>query len=241
MDNGVGTAYFMNNEPASLKEMNKKVIIIGGEGNGGITASCIEDNRRRFNDLEWEVAGFLNDFEKGKSINGYPVLGGTDEISKFLKEDYYFIYAIHMIGRNVKSEEIFIRMNIPVDRFARIIHKSAFVAKDVSLEPGVFIMANCYVGPKTKLGYCTHLMANSLIGHHTNVGPLCHFSLGSITGSYATIGKVSDVAMGAKVLEKRKIGNYAVAGANALITKDIPDYEIHIGSPAIFFRKVRFD
>ena len=87
--------------------ISKRVIIIGGEGNGGVVASCIEDNRKRFDDLEYEVAGFINDFEKG-SINGYPILGGTHDIDKFLKEDYYFMYAIHMIGRNVLSEEVFI-------------------------------------------------------------------------------------------------------------------------------------
>lgn len=221
--------------------MNKKVIIIGGEGNGGVIASCIEDNRERFNDYEWELAGFLNDFEKGKDINGYPVLGGTDEIDKFLKEDYYFMYAIHMIGRNVKSEEVFKKMNIPIDRFATIIHKTAFVAKNAILEPGVFVMSNSYVGPGTRVGYCTLIMANALIGHNTTVGPLCHFSVGSITSSYINIGKVSDVTLGAKVLEKRNIGDYAVAGASSLITRDIPDYEIHIGSPAKFLKKVRLD
>lgn len=221
--------------------MNKKVIIIGGEGNGGVIASCIEDNRERFNDYEWELVGFLNDFEKGKKINGYPVLGGTDEIDNFLKEDYYFVYAIHMIGRNVKSEEVFMKMNIPIQRFAVIVHKTAFVAKNAVLEPGVFVMSNSYIGPAAKIGYCTLVMANALIGHNTTVGPLCHFSVGSITSSYITIGKVSDVTLGARVLEKRNIGNYAVAGANSLITKDIPDYEIHVGSPAKFLKKVRLD
>ncbi|MFO7862723.1 MAG: hypothetical protein R6U85_01865 [Salinivirgaceae bacterium] len=103
---------------------NKRVIIIGGEGNGGVVASCIEDNRTRFNDLEWEVAGFLNDYEKGKKINGYPVLGGTDEIENFLKEDYYFVFAIHMIGRNVKSEEVYESMKIPDNKLATIVHKN---------------------------------------------------------------------------------------------------------------------
>lgn len=224
-----------------MERINKKVIIIGGEGNGGVIVSCIEDNRTRFNDLEWEVAGFLNDFEKGKTILGYPVLGGTDDIDKFLKEDYNFMYAIHMIGRNVKSEEVFLKMNIPLGRFATIIHKTAFIAKSAVLEPGVFVMSNCYVGPGVKMGHCSLMMANSLLGHNTSVGPLCHFSVGSITSSYIEIGKVADVAMGAKVLEKRKIGNYAVAGANSLVTKDIPDYEIHIGSPAKFLKKVQLD
>jgi len=221
--------------------MNKKVIIIGGEGNGGVIASCIEDNRIRFSDLEWEVAGFLNDFEKGNTINGYPVLGGTDEIGNFLTKDFYFMYAVHMIGRNVKSEELFLDMNIPEHRLATIVHKTAFVAKNAVLGPGVFVMANAYVGPAAQIGKCSLIMANALIGHNTTVGALCHFSVGSITSSYITIGKVADVTLGARVLEKRRIGDYAVAGANSLITKDIPDYEIHVGSPAKFLRKVRID
>jgi sugar O-acyltransferase (sialic acid O-acetyltransferase NeuD family) len=221
--------------------MSKKVLIIGGEGNGGVIAACVEDNRERFHDHEWEIAGFINDFEKGGSINGYPVVGGTDEIDNFLNQDYYFMYAIHMIGRNVKSEEVFLKMNIPIERFATIVHKTAFVARNASLEPGVFVMSNSYIGPSAQIGYCTLIMANSMIGHNTTVGPLCHFSVGSITSSYITIGKVSDVTLGARVLEKRKIGDYAVAGANSLITKDIPDYEIHVGSPAKFLKKVSLD
>lgn len=219
--------------------MDKEVIIIGGEGNGGVVAACIEDNRKRFNDKEWRVKGFLNDFEIGKKINGYPVLGGTHEIAKYLKdENTYFMYAIHMIGRNYKSEEVFNTMNIPANRFATIIHKSAFVSDNAHIEPGVLVMANCYVGPKANIGLCTLIMSNSMIGHDTTVGPLCHFSVGSITSSYVTIGKVSDVTLGAKVLEKRKIGNYAIAGASSLVTKDIPDGEIHVGIPAKFLKKV---
>ncbi len=221
--------------------MNKKVIIIGGEGNGGVVAACIEDNRNRFNDLEWEVAGFINDFEKGKTINGYKVLGGTDEIGRLLEEDYFFMYAIHMIGRNVKSEEVFLQMNIPDSKFATIVHKTAFVADNAVLEPGVLVMSNSYIGPAAHIGKCSLVLANALIGHNTTVGALCHFSVGSITSSYVTIGNVSDVTLGAKVLEKRKLGNYSVAGANSLITHDIPDYEIHVGSPAKFLKKIKLD
>ena len=63
--------------------MNKKVIIIGGEGNGGVIAACIEDNRRRFGDPEWEVAGFVNDYET--QVCGYPVLGRTDHEGTLLE------------------------------------------------------------------------------------------------------------------------------------------------------------
>jgi len=219
--------------------MAKKVLIIGGEGNGGVVASLIEDNKKRFGDNEFEVAGFINDYEKGKTINGYPVLGGTDEIDTFLKQDYYFIYAIHMIGRNILTEKVFDKMNIPLERFAIIVHKSAFVADNAILEPGVVVMSNTYIGPGAKIGACSLVLANALIGHNTKVGKLCHFSVGAIVSSYITIGKVSDVTLGARVLEKRKIGDYAVVGAHSLVTKNVPDYEIHVGSPAKFLKKIR--
>ena len=220
--------------------MSKKVIIIGGEGNGGVIASCIEDNRRRFGDLEWEVAGFVNDYEK--EVCGYHVLGGTGDVQKLLENPkYYFMWGIHMIGRNILTEKVFRKVNIPQERFATIIHKTAFIAESAVLEPGVFVMSNCYVGPQSRIGQCSLMMANSLIGHNTTVGPLCHFSVGSITSSYITIGTCSDVTLGAKVLEKRNIGNFAVAGAASLVTHDIPDYEIHVGTPAKFLKRIRED
>lgn len=102
--------------------MNKKVIIIGGEGNGGVIAACIEDNRRRFGDPEWEVAGFVNDYET--QVCGYPVLGGTDDVGKLLENpEYHFMWGIHMIGRNILTEKTFRRVNIPRERFATIVHK----------------------------------------------------------------------------------------------------------------------
>ena len=220
--------------------MSKKVIIIGGEGNGGVIAACIEDNRKRFGDLEWEVTGFVNDYET--QVCGCPVLGGTDDVQELLKNpDYHFMWGIHMIGRNILTEKTFRKVNIPRERFATIVHKTAFVADSAVLEPGVFVMSNCYVGAQARLGQCSLMMANSLVGHNTTVGPLCHFSVGSITSSYITIGLCSDVTLGAKVIEKVKIGDFAVAGAGSLVTHNIPDYEIHVGTPAKFMKRVRED
>ena len=220
--------------------MSKKVIIIGGEGNGGVIAACIEDNRRRFGDLEWEVAGFVNDYET--QVCGYPVLSGTGDVGKLLENpEYHFMWGIHMIGRNILTEKTFRKVGIPRERFATIVHKTAFVADSAVLEPGAFVMSNCYVGAQARIGQCSLMMANSLIGHNTTVGPLCHFSVGSITSSYITIGLCSDVTLGAKVIEKVKIGNFAVAGAGSLVTHEIPDYEIHVGTPARFMKHVRED
>jgi len=223
--------------------MDKPVIIIGGEGNGGVVAACIEDNRNRYGINEYKVHGFLTDFvQAGETINGYPVLGSTDDIAPFLADEtFYFMYAIHPIGRGKKREDIFNKLAIPLDRFATIIHVTVFVFNIVVIHQGVLIMANSYIGPATEIGHNTLIKASCLIGHNNYIGPLSTFSAGCIVSSYVSIGKCSDVAFGARVMEKIKMGNYSTAGAASLVLKDIGENEIHVGSPAKFLKMGRED
>ncbi len=219
--------------------MSKRVLIIGGKGHGSVIASCIQDNRNRFNDHEWEVAGFLNDFES--SIDHYPVLGNTKELQKWIEKDYYFSWGIHLIGRNHLTKETFERLQIPLNRLATIIHHTAFIGENVVLDPGCLVMSNSYIASRTHLGIGTMVKANVSIGHDVECGPLCHFAMGAIVGSYSRIGICSDIAIGSVVLEKRCIGDYAMLGAHGLATHDIPSGEIHVGSPAKFFREINIE
>lgn len=220
--------------------MNKKVIIIGGEGNGGVIAACIEDNRSRFGDFEWEIAGFLNDFEQ--EVCGYSVVGKLTDIKHFVETtDYYFSWGIHLVGRNVETERLFRKAGIPDDRLATIVHKSAFVAASAVLEPGAFVMANSYVGPGAHIGKASLIMANCSIGHNISMGPLCHCSVGAIMTGYSQLGICADLAVGSTLLAYKVVGNFAMLGAASLATHDIPDYEIHVGSPAKFLKRIKED
>ena len=220
--------------------MSKKVVIVGGEGNGGVIAACIEDNRHRFGDLEWEVAGFVNDFEQ--EVCGYPVLGTTKDIPTLLKNpEYYFMWGIHLVARNVLTEKMFREAAIPRERFATIIHKTAFIGQGAVIEPGVMVMSNCYVGPGAHIGLCSLIMANCSIGHNTYIDELCHCSVGAIMTGYSKMSLCSDLAVGATLLAYKVVGKFAMAGAASLVSHDIPDYEIHAGVPAKYLKNTRLD
>lgn len=219
--------------------MTKKVLIMGGEGNGGVIASAIIDMNKKGYD-EYELAGYLNDFKEiGDLIHGYPVMGKLDQVNQFAKKGYYFMWAVHMIGKGEKRRNLYYSLNIPEDRLAKIIHPSAFVADNVEIEPGVFIMANSYIGPGTILRKGTLVMANCVVGHNDEIGELCHLSAGCNVSSYVNIGHASDVGLGASVLEKVQIGNYSVVGANSLLTKSIGNGLIYVGTPARLHRKIK--
>ncbi len=213
--------------------MTKKVIIIGGQGNGGVAAACIKDMRNNYNNKEFEVYGFLNDFEeKGTSINGYPVLGGLKDIDEYLASDYYYIYAIHSISHAPLRIRLFDSLNIPDEKLITLIHPLTFIGEGCELKPGVMVMAHSYIGPDTKLGKCTFVMANCAIGHNNNIGSFCHFSVGAICSSVLTIGDGCDVALNATVMEKVTMGDFSVVGAGALCLNNVEPYQVVVGSPA---------
>ena len=217
-----------------------KLVIVGGEGNGGVIASCVDHNRKKYNDHTYEVIGWVNDFlPKGHMVNGYPVLGGIDSIPDLLNEEnVYFMWAIHMVGKGTLREKLYSKASIPMDRLATIVHKSSFIADTAILEPGAFVMANSYVGPASVIGSCTLVMANCCIGHNTTIGRGGHISAGAVVSSYVKIGVYSDICLAATVIEKAEIGDYSVAGASSLVLKNIKDYEVHVGQPARFSRNV---
>jgi len=217
--------------------VSKQILIMGGEGNGGVIASAILDmNKKGYK--EYELAGYLNDYEVGNFINGYPVMGKLDQVHEFGEKGFYFMWAVHMIGHGKKRRDLFYKLKVPEDRLVKIVHPNAFVADNVTIEPGVFVMANSYVGPATILRKCALVMANCVVGHNDDIGELCHLSAGCNVSSYVKIGYASDVGLGAAVLEKVRIGNYSVVGANSLLTKDIEDSVIYVGSPAKLHRRI---
>ena len=107
----------------------KKIIIVGGMGNGTVALSTIEDINRIV--PQWEVLGFFNDFETG-DINGYPVIGkvNPDSAADFLLDkDVFFLYTLISSKLNHKFIHKLQNMNIPDERFATIIHPTAVISK----------------------------------------------------------------------------------------------------------------
>lgn len=217
-------------------QINKPLVIIGGAGHGSVIEACVNDNRCRFCDLEWEVKGYCNDYDT--EVDGYPVLGKISDIPRLLDEGYYFAWGIHLIGRNIKTAKLFNSIEIPEHRWATIIHKTAFISKTAILEPGVFVMANAYIAPRTKIGKCSMIKANTNIGHDVTIGPISHVAMGSIIVSCVELGFCSNIAVGSTILAYCKIGDYAMLGANSLATRDVPTKEIHVGSPARFLKHI---
>jgi acetyltransferase EpsM len=214
----------------------KKLIILGGSGIGMI-ASYIADLTGEF-----KVQGFLNDvIAVGNSIGKYkkiPIIGRTEDLSKYVKEGYYFFIAY--VGMQ-REQEIFNKINnlgIPEDKFANLIHPQSAIPKDYTkIGKGVMVAPYVQLSPDVEIENNCILLGNSFVGHDTIIRQFAHLASNSVVGANVDIGRACHIGTNSTIREKVKIGDYCLIGSGSVVLNNIEENSIYVGNPARLLRK----
>lgn len=131
--------------------------------------------------------------------------------------------------------KIFFECNSKLIRF--LLKPPLFVMQMiVEMTTGIHVQPTIDIGPGFYIGH----FGNIFLGGHTKVGKFFNISQGCTVG-YAgrgeklglpEIGDFVYLAPGSKVIGKIRIGNHVAVGANAVVTRDVPDGAVVGGVPA---------
>jgi acetyltransferase EpsM len=210
----------------------KKLIILGGSGIGMIAASVA-------NDLgEYDVVGFLNDVvPNGTQIGKYdtiPVVGTTDDLPKYLAmEDCYFFIAYVGLGSEKTTFEKISEFNIPLNRYATLIHPTAIIPKGFcKIGQGCLLAPLSQLSPDTTLEDNCILLPNAFLGHDSTMKRFSHVATNGVVGANVTVGYATHVGSNAVIREKVNIGHYSLIGSGSVVLNDVPENSVIVGNPA---------
>lgn len=152
------------------------------------------------------------------------------KVQKFLKK--VMKYILYQEIRNITWAKIRIRICAHKKKtwyHFLLIHKSQnYLLKHCN----VLISQLARIGDGIKFPH----LQNIIIGDQVQIGSKCTIyqdvTLGQNRGGFPRIGNCVVIYAGAKIIGDVTVGDYAIVGANAVVTKDVPPNEIVAGVPA---------
>ena len=207
----------------------KELIIVGASGFGREVAWLVERINR--GSMTWDLLGFIDDNDQIQNtyINGYKVLGKTDDIEGF--PEAYYVCAVGASKTREKIIDKLVNIN-PQIKFATLIDPAVEKSELIDIGEGTVICAH------------TIMTVNVTIGNHVIINLDCTLGHDAILDDYVTlypsvnvsgathIGRGTELGTGMQIIQGKTIGEYTIVGAGAVVVKDIPDKCTAVGSPA---------
>jgi sugar O-acyltransferase (sialic acid O-acetyltransferase NeuD family) len=119
-----------------------------------------------------------------------------------------------------------------------LIDPTSVIASTATVRHGAFINAGVVIGSNTTIGGFSNVNRSASIGHDNSIGFAASIGPGAVLSGGTTVGPVASIGAGAVILPGITIGRRAVVGAGAIVTKDVPDFAVVAGNPAVLLRTV---
>jgi sugar O-acyltransferase (sialic acid O-acetyltransferase NeuD family) len=212
-----------------------KDLVIFGAGGFAREAKQVVDDMNQ-DSLEWNFIGFLDSdpVKHAGDIHGYPILGGPEWLA-----GRPGMHVVVGLGAPAARCRVVTALRAGgCSRFATLVHPRAIVGRHVSVGPGTVICGGVGVDPDVTLGAHVILNLNCTVGHDSVFDDFVTLAPGVNVPGRVRIGEGCDIGTGAAIVPGVTMGAWAIVGAGAVVTRDLPANVTAVGVPA-GVRKVR--
>jgi sugar O-acyltransferase (sialic acid O-acetyltransferase NeuD family) len=207
-----------------------QLLIVGGGGLARETLQLVTGANR--GGASWDVVGIIDDNPRlaSTTINGVPVLGGTDAVSDYPHAQVVLCTAN---SSDYASRRRFAdRLRLPQHRYATLIDSAASIAATVSVGPGSLIFAGTVATADARIGAHVVVMPGTVITHDVVIEDYVTICGGVRLSGSVHVQAGAYLGTGALVREDVTIGAGALVGMGAVVLDDVPPGEVWIGIPA---------
>lgn len=205
----------------------KQLVIIGARGFGReIYNSALESIGYG---TEFVIKGFLDD--NTDALEGKPdyppILSSVEDY--VVNDNDVFVCALG----DVKYKEKYSQMILDKGgRFITLIHKDAYISKNVELGIGCLVLAYARIHCDVKIGNFVTLQPYSIIGHDVIIGDWCHINAYADCGGKSRIGNKVTLHTTCFVLPKGVVEDGATVGAGSVTMRRVKAGQTVFGVPA---------
>jgi sugar O-acyltransferase (sialic acid O-acetyltransferase NeuD family) len=204
-----------------------RTLVLGAGGHGRVVLDILLQTGRH------EVVGFLDNNAEihGRRIDGIPVLGALDDLSR-LAAELDIAGAIVAIGDNGVRRGLARRVDAAGIDLLNAIHPSATLAHNATLGRNVVIAAGVVVCAHCQIGDSVILNTGCIVDHQTMIGEGSHVCPGVRIAGRVKVEPGTFIGIGATIVPKITLGCESIIGAGSVVIEDVPPLATVVGVPA---------
>jgi len=208
-----------------------KVLAIIGSGHLGqqIAHYAISDNH-------FDEVVFFDDYNKGAYVNGYKLLGTTNDILIEYQKGNFIQLVVGIGYKHIDIRKEFFEKFWNVIPFATIIHSSCWVDKTAIIEPGCVIYPGCVFEPNVVVNHNTILNISCSIAHDSVVGSHSFLSHRVALAGYVKTNECCILGINSTIIDNINICDNVQLGAATVVISDINKKGLYVGNPHRFIR-----
>lgn len=179
---------------------------------------------------QYVVAGCLDDRPDvlGTTVLGIPVVGPISEASIVANQVQHAVMAI---GSNSARARIVHRLDDWL-HWASVVHPRAIVSPTATIGEGTVVCAGAVVQAAAAVGRHAIVNTAASVDHDAVIGDFAHIGPGAHLAGEVVVGTGGFFGIGSTAIPMINIGDWAVVGAGAVVTRDVPDRTTVVGIPA---------
>jgi len=208
------------------------LVLLGAGGHAKDVIKNIEEfnqsvpKHKRFN-----LIGCIDDVSaaKKRDVLGYEVFGSVGVLSGRAFKNARLLCAV---GDPVNKIKFLKKVTLSKPRFATLVHPSVNMGRFAEAGDGTVIFAgsiisaHCRIGANVCINYSCTISHDCLIGYNATISP------GVNLGGRVSVGANALLGINACCSNDIALGPWSVAGAGAVVIRDVPGHAIVAGNPA---------
>jgi sugar O-acyltransferase (sialic acid O-acetyltransferase NeuD family) len=201
----------------------EKLLIFPFNGNGLEAVDCIAE--------QYDLIGFIDDTpeKQGKTRYGFEVFG------RIVLEKYKEAKVLAVSGspHTYKNRSnIIAGLNLPLEKFATVIHPKASVSSIAQIGKNVLLMAGAVVTSNAIIGNHVCVLPNSVIHHDTTIGDYTLIGSNVMIAGNVVVGENCYISSGSNIINGIEIGELTLVGLGSNVIRNISAHAVVAGNPA---------
>jgi sugar O-acyltransferase (sialic acid O-acetyltransferase NeuD family) len=213
-----------------MSDQIRELLLVGA---GGLAREAAEAVRAA-NAVQptWDLLGFLDDdpAKHGTLIGGLPVIGPVEAVDEHPNAKVLLCPGRpdNYITRRLVAE----RLGLDDERYATVVHPTATVGTTCVLGTGSVLLAHVDLTADVVVGRHVVVMPQVVLTHDVRVADFVTMASGVRLGGRCRVHQGAYLGSSACLREGITVGEWAMIGMGAVVTRDVPPARMWFGVPA---------